>query len=140
MKKLFALGFIFLFLNLAFASAYHTSRVTETWSYNEDLKGGKRGFTLSYNSNIPARHYPKQECEFYDWRYGSRCNPSYYNYPSYYYDEARSSRGSYKSFNEDKFVREAFRTYQQNSRNVNPYGYSRGYSSSYYGGYFYNRW
>lgn len=112
-----ALSLMFL---ASFASAYqpYTYRdVSETISYNEDLAGENRGFSLMHKSSMP-RTNPLVGCDYYDWTSDFRkCrHTAYYNgYSEDYYGYSNND-DSRAYYDQDKALKEAFKTYQQSSK------------------------
>ncbi|MEK6925464.1 MAG: hypothetical protein AABW71_04485 [Nanoarchaeota archaeon] len=107
---LFTLLFVFLFASTGLASAshpYNTYTYTDrnVFSYNEDDNGFKVGFD---EKRHVSRGYTY--CGYYDWSYGGkRCARSWGD-RQYYPDHA-----SYE-YDHDVVVKEAFKTYQQRSK------------------------
>ena len=112
-----ALSFLLL---ASFASAYPSytyTDVSETISYSEDLEGGNRGFNLMHKSSMP-RTNPAIGCDYYDWTSDFRkCRrTAYYNgymMEDYSYSNNVDNRAYY---DQDKALKEAFKTYQQSSK------------------------
>src|SRR3989344_4091577 len=111
---------LFLLLLASFASAYPSytyTDVSETISYSEDLEGGNRGFTLKHTSSVP-RTNPSIGCDYYDWTSDFRkCrHTAYYNgYTEDYYGYSNND-DSRTYYDQDKALKEAFKTYQQSSK------------------------
>lgn len=108
---LFVVSALFLVALASLSSAAHpyntyTYTDRDTFSYNENDNGFRVGFD---EDNRVVRGYTY--CGYYDWSYGGRrCAHSYGNRP-YYPDHA-----SYDDYDKDAIVKEAFRTYQQRSK------------------------
>ncbi len=87
------------------ASSAYTSK-SDTFSYNEDVTGNDRGFNVKRTSTIPRNDVIKG-CDYYDWTSNFRkCKQT----TKYNGDNTK------KNNNMDKTISEAFRTYQQSSR------------------------
>jgi|SRR3989344_7113619 len=112
---------LFLLLLASFASAYPSytyTDVSETISYSEDLEGGNRGFTLKHTSSVP-RTNPSIGCDYYDWTSDFRkCRrTAYYNgYSEDYYGYSNNNINNGAYYNQDKDSRDAFKTFQQSSK------------------------
>lgn len=129
---LFAGLFVLSILAISQASAqYYTytpassgyTDITDTVSYNEDLQGDNRGFSLRHTSTVPRTEVIRG-CDYYDWTSNYRkCrrsssyredgyyeNYGYNNYDRYHYDNFRAP------YNQDRAVDLAFKTYQQSSK------------------------
>ncbi len=130
------------------ASSSYTD-ITDSVSYNEDIIGENRGFSIKHTSTVP-RDQVISGCDYYDWtsdyrkcRRTSRYNNNNYKedysysiYDRYHYDNYRAP------YNQDKAVELSFKTFQKsteqqtkletlriNSRNNRRYGgYGSGYS------------
>ncbi len=101
------------------ASSSYTD-ITDTVSYNEDILGENRGFSVKHSSTVP-RNQVISGCDYYDWTSNyrkcgrtSRYNDNYYEddysysiYDRYHYDNYRAP------YNQDKAVDLAFKTYQK---------------------------
>ncbi|MEK6909391.1 MAG: hypothetical protein AABX23_05055 [Nanoarchaeota archaeon] len=144
---LFVLSFLFLFSisNVSASHFYNTYTYTDSLVYTEDHKGEHRGFALAF----PEDKYGI-DCGYKDWTYNARkCKRTAlydYQYVEYYGYNAHKDANSY---DRDKIFKEAFKTYQQNSKyeyqlelkrieeeNRNRYrnygGYGHGYSGHRY--------
>src|SRR3989344_3077892 len=140
---------VFAYSNNPFASYTYTD-VSDSVSYSEDLFGESRGFALKYQHSVP-RTNPSIGCDYYDWTSDFRkCKVTAYYSGHYeeYYDYTRGN--DYNSnYDKDKALKEAFKTYQQSSKqeyqleskridtmNRRRYGgYGSGYSNArYYSG------
>ena len=131
--------------------------ITDTVSYNEDVIGENRGFSLAHKSTVP-RTSVIRGCDYYDWtsNYRKCQRTAYYKgYEEDYYGYSDSQRyDNYRAYyDQDKAVDKAFKTYQQSSkqqfqlesqrlnlrhqRNYGGYGYGYG---RYGGGYSSYRW
>jgi hypothetical protein len=96
--------------------------VSNTISYSEDIQGENRGFSLRQSSSVQRNEVIKG-CDYYDWtsnyrkcrKTSERNRYSYddYNYniyDRYHYDNFRAN------YDQDKALKEAFKTYQQSSK------------------------
>ena len=103
------------------ASSSYTD-VVDSVSYSEDLQGDNRGFALEHTSTVP-RNEMINGCDYYDWssnfrrcrrtaQYNDRYTDtySYDTYDRYHYDNFRAY------YDQDKALKEAFKTYQQSSK------------------------
>lgn len=117
------------------ASSSYTD-ISDTFSYNEDITGNNRGFNIKHTSTLPRNEIIKG-CDYYDWTSNYRKCKQTAKYNGY------TESNTKKSYNMDKTINEAFRTYQQSSRQQyqlesqstnsrNRYG---GHGYGYYGGY-----
>ncbi len=90
------------------ASSSYTD-ISDTFSYNEDVIGENRGFNIKHTSTIPRNELIKG-CDYYDWTSNFRKCKQTAKYNGYVESNTK------KSYNMDKTISEAFRTYQQSSR------------------------
>ena len=114
-------GLIIIF-SLAQAAATHaTYDISDSWSYQEDISGENRGFSLTHKSTIP-RNY---NCDFYDWTAdGRNCAKNrYYNgYDNFNADDfgySLSSRNQYSRYSRAQTLNpidRAFNTFQADSQ------------------------
>lgn len=131
LKMTLILGILFLsVLSLSNTSAQYSyspasssyTDITDTVSYNEDVLGENRGFSVRHTSTVP-RNQVISGCDYYDWtsnyrkcRRTSRYNDydedrySYSIYDRYHYDNFRAP------YNQDEATKLAFKTYQQSSK------------------------
>ena len=138
------------------ASSAYTD-ITDSVSYNEDVIGEKKGFSLTHKSTVP-RTSVIRGCDYYDWtsNYRKCRRTAYYNdYEEDYYGYSDSQRyNNYRAnYDQDKALDKAFKTFQQDSNNqykldsqrlnlkyqrrYGGYGYGYGYSGARYSSY---RW
>jgi hypothetical protein len=101
-------------------NSYTYTDVSDTVSYSEDLDGFNRGFSLRHTSSVP-RTNSIVGCDYYDWTYDLRkCKKTaYYNgYREDYYSYSNKIDLDYyrAPYNQDQALKEAFRTYQQSSK------------------------
>ena len=121
--------------------------ITDTVSYNEDVIGENRGFSLKRTSTAP-RSSVVRGCDYYDWTSNYRkCGNtakysdsyiesySYDNYDKYhydnfraYYDQDKALELSFKTFQKSTEQQTKLETLRINSRNNRRYG---GYGSGY---------
>jgi len=88
----------------------YTDRYDDTILYREDTSDGENGFTLTHRYSMPIRGY-SYGCDYHDHTVNQRkCARS-----AYYggYDTDYSYRPSYDG---DKALQQAFRTYQQSAK------------------------
>ncbi len=104
------------------ASSSYTD-ISDTVSYNEDVIGENRGFSVRHTSTVP-RNQVISGCDYYDWTSNyrkcgrtSRYNDNYYQddysysiYDRHHYDNFRAP------YNQDEATKLAFKTYQQSSK------------------------
>lgn len=158
---MFVFASLILLASLADAYSYSNYRnmdVSQSVSYDEDIEGGNRGFTLKHTSSVP-RTNPIIGCDYYDWTSDFRkCRrTAYYNgYSEDYYGYVYGNNNDYRSpYNQDAALKDAFKTFQQSSKqqfqleskridsvNRRYYGYGGyGYGYGYYGaGYYRYGW
>ena len=144
---LFVFSLLFLVLPVSYVSAYPNSYtymdVSNTVSYTEDLEGGARGFSLK-NTHPVSRMNSAIGCDYYDWTSDFRkCRrTAYYNGYSedyYSYVNGNNDNSNIAYYDQDKALKEAFRTYQQSSKQQYQLESQRLSlaNSRYYGGYGY---
>lgn len=122
---IFGLMFLssFFLSNVSAGYSYNTytyTDVSDTILYSEDLYGENRGFSLTHKSSVP-RTNPSVGCDYYDWTYDLRkCKKTAYHngyredYYSYY---NKVDLDYYRApYDQDKALKEAFKTYQQSSK------------------------
>jgi len=101
------------------ASSAYTD-ITDSVSYNEDIVGENKGFSLTHKSTVP-RTSVIRGCDYYDWTsdYRKCRRTAYYNgytEDSYGYSDTRYE--NYRAnYDQDKAVQQAFKTFQQDSNN-----------------------
>ncbi|MEK6915448.1 MAG: hypothetical protein AABW89_02820 [Nanoarchaeota archaeon] len=148
---LFALSFFILSAYTVDAYSYNSYTYTDrdSFSYRENINGGNDGFRIDFtdtDTKYRGRGYTYCKSQgYYDWSYnGRRCKNSY----GYYGDMPYYKDNSYDNIDQDAVLKEAFRTYQQNSkyeyqlelkrialeerRRYNYGGYGYGYSGARY--------
>ena len=147
---LFALSFLFL-ISIGFASAYHPYNTysytdRDSFSYNEDINGNDDGFRISFTDADNYRSYGYgnrgyAKCgDYYSWRSYGCDKYGYYGDGLYYNDN------SYNNLDHNAVLKEAFKTYQQKSKQQyqleakrialeerRRYGYYGGYGYGYSG-------
>lgn len=113
--------FVLFFLLIANVSATHaTYDISDSWSFQEDVFGENKGFTLTHKSTIP-RNY---NCDFYDWTAdGRKCAANrYYNgyqdpYADYSYSSYNSRNSRYSSRTSSaQPINQAFNTFRADSQ------------------------
>ena len=159
LKMTLLLAAILLFLPKITSAQYYTytpasssyTDITDSVSYNEDVIGENRGFSLTHSSIVP-RTSVIRGCDYYDWtsNYRKCQRTAYYNgYTEDYYGYSDSQRyDNYRApYDQDKALQSAFKTFQQDSNNqyklesqrlnLRYQRYSGSYGSGYtrYGGY-----
>lgn len=88
----------------------------DSFSYNEDLGGDNRGFNIQFSDTDTAYSYGNRGytyCkgqDYYSWR-SSGCRDSY---GKYYGDQQYPNE--YNSLDHNAVLKEAFKTYQQSSK------------------------
>ena len=136
-------------------NSYTYMDVSNTVSYSESLDAGSRGFTLT-NTHPVSRTNPIIGCDYYDWTSDFRkCRRTaiYNGYSQDYYGYVSGNnnpQADAAAYNQDAAVKEAFKTYQQSSKqqyqlesqrislaNSRYYGYG-GYGSGYSGARYYS--
>ena len=95
--------------------------ITDTVSYNEDIVGENRGFSLRHTSSVP-RTSVIRGCDYYDWtsNYRKCRRTAYYDGASedyYGYSDSRRYDDYRAYYDQDKAVQQAFKTFQQDSNN-----------------------
>ncbi len=90
------------------ASSSYTD-ISDTFSYSENVVGNNKGFNIKRTSTIPRSEVIKG-CDYYDWTSNFRKCKQTAKYKGYTEDNLK------KSYNMDRPISEAFRTYQQSSR------------------------
>lgn len=138
---LFIFATALLFATQVSAYSYNSYTDTNSFSYSEDLGGANRGFTIMHSTSMP-RTNPSIGCDYYDWTSDFRkCRRTAY-YDGHIEDYYAYYDGYYNhnNYDEEKVVKEAFKTYQQSSKqqyqleskrldSMNKrYGYGSGYS------------
>ncbi|MBS3081672.1 hypothetical protein J4416_01880 [Candidatus Pacearchaeota archaeon] len=118
---LFAFVALILLSFVSSVSAYPTYSymdVSESVSYNEDLNGLDRGFSLKHTNSVP-RTNPVIGCDYYDWTSDFRkCRRTAYygGYTEDYYGYVSGNNNLNSPYDQDKALRDAFKTYQQSSK------------------------
>ncbi len=114
------------------ASSSYTE-ISDTFSYNEKVVGDNKGFNVKHTSTIPRNEIVKG-CDYYDWTSNFRKCKQTAKYNGYTEDNFK------RNYNIDRTINEAFRTYQQSSRQQYQlesqkanlkYQYSYGYYNGY---------
>ncbi len=111
------------------ASSSYTD-ISDTFSYNENVAGNNRGFNIKHTSTIPRNEVIKG-CDYYDWTSNFRKCKQTAKYNGYTENNLKNP------YNIDKTISEAFRTYQQSSRQQYQLESQNANSRHRYGGYGY---
>jgi hypothetical protein len=141
-RILFSALLAFLLVSSVSAYGYNTYTYTDkdSFAYNENVNGQDRGFKISFTDTDTRYSYPNRGYSYcngyYNWRYKG-CDR--------YYDDRPYYQDAYQSLDHDAVLKEAFKTYQQSSRQEyqleakrialeqrNRYSYGYGYSSHRY--------
>ncbi|MBS3083762.1 hypothetical protein J4423_03085 [Candidatus Pacearchaeota archaeon] len=120
---LFVFSALFLLLLASFASAYPSNINTytdrDTFSYNENVDGNNRGFSLAFTDrdSVPVRGYGYcKGYDYYDWSYGGKkCASSRY-YDPYYADMPYYSDNAYNNIDHNTVLKDAFKTYRESKK------------------------
>ncbi|MDP4038960.1 MAG: hypothetical protein Q8P57_00035 [Candidatus Pacearchaeota archaeon] len=142
---LFAPLFLLIIFSISFASSYSLFSTSESWSYNEDIAGENRGFSLTFKSTEPQS--TNAGCDYYDWSSDGRKCKATLALSKRNYQISQGYTESKHEFDRDKAVSQAFVTFQKDSQkqldleikkedNRN----RRTYFSGWYSNYWYSWW